>query len=57
MLFERKIVPMLRERGLSGDEVDRLTYVNPMQFFLGDVGAWGRLDPVSSPSRALLRAG
>jgi hypothetical protein len=39
MLFERKIVPMLRERGLSGDEVDRLTYVNPMLFFLGDVGA------------------
>jgi phosphotriesterase-related protein len=33
--FERRIVPMLRERGLADDAIDRLTAANPRAFFAG----------------------
>jgi phosphotriesterase-related protein len=35
MLYERTIVPMLLERGLSTADIDRLTVDNPRQFFAG----------------------
>ena len=35
MRFERQIVPMLRERGLSPGEIDRLTIDNPRAYFAG----------------------
>jgi phosphotriesterase-related protein len=35
MLYERTIVPMLRERGLSTADLDRLTLDNPRRFFAG----------------------
>lgn len=35
LLYERTIVPMLRERGLSRQDIDRLTIDNPKRFFAG----------------------
>jgi phosphotriesterase-related protein len=35
MLFERTISPMLRERGLTAEEVERLLVDNPRRFFQG----------------------
>lgn len=31
--FEHRIVPMLRERGLDGSDIDRLLVANPHRFF------------------------
>jgi phosphotriesterase-related protein len=34
--FERKIIPRLREEGVSDDEIDRLLVSNPRRFFEGE---------------------
>jgi phosphotriesterase-related protein len=45
MLFERTIAPMLRERGLTDEELDRLTIDNPRAFFEGRNGGAGSQSP------------